>query len=226
MKAMILAAGLGKRMRPLTDALPKPLLPVAGKPLIEYHLEALCTAGVREVVINVSYLGQMIIDAIGSGRRWGLNIQYSVENEPLETAGGIVKALPLLGESPFILINGDVWTDYPVERLVSSAAPAGEGHLVMVENPAHNSQGDFGLSGDRVEVASATNRPHFTFSGVSILKPELISRYPDCRPCFPLREVFEAGISRGVVSGEVYRGRWCDVGTPERLRELDQILSA
>ena len=220
MKAMILAAGLGTRMRPLTDHCPKPLLPVAGKPLIVYHLERLAQAGIDQVVVNVSHLAEQIEAQIGDGSRWGVSIHYSHEPEPLETAGGLLQALPLLAEAddrPFLVVNGDVWCDYPLARLPETIA--GQAHLLLVDNPEHHLQGDFGLSQERVVVDAPVK---LTFSGISLLCPSL---FDDCQPgAQPLAPLLIRAIEQGAVSGEHYRGAWVDVGTPQRLAALEQRL--
>ncbi|HEX5515013.1 MAG TPA: nucleotidyltransferase family protein [Gammaproteobacteria bacterium] len=216
--AMILAAGRGERMRPLTDHTPKPLLPVAGRPLIEYHIAALAEAGFRRIVINVAWLGQQIVAALGAGERFGVELQYSRE-EPaaLETAGGIRRALPLLGTAPFVVVNGDIWTDFPLTTL---PAPAGLAHLVLVDNPPHHEHGDFALEGERV-IDGASGR--LTFSGIGVYRPELFAHLPDgARPLAPL---LREAIARGQVSGQHYRGQWVDVGTPARLKELEKMLT-
>ncbi|MCO7595823.1 MULTISPECIES: N-acetylmuramate alpha-1-phosphate uridylyltransferase MurU [Pseudomonas] len=219
MKAMILAAGKGERMRPLTLHTPKPLVPVAGQPLIEYHLRALARAGFTEVVINHAWLGQQIEDHLGDGSRFGLSIRYSPEGEPLETGGGIFKALPLLGTAPFLLVNGDIWTDYDFTRLRTPLE--GLAHLVLVDNPGHHGRGDFRLEGERVldgDEAADT----LTFSGISVLAPAL---FEGCQPgAFKLAPLLRKAIGEGRVSGEHYRGRWVDVGTLERLAEAERLI--
>lgn len=220
MKAMILAAGLGKRMRPLTDHVPKPLLLVAGKPLIEYHIERLAAAGIRELVINHAYLGEQIERSLGNGSRWNIAIEYSREPEPLETGGGIFKALPLLGDSPFLVVNSDVWTDYPLEKMLlrQGAGAVGLAHLVMVDNPEHNPEGDFVLSSN-YQLATEGDGRALTFSGLSLLHPEL---FEGCAlGKFPLLGLLEDAMAQGQVSGEWYKGVWVDVGTPQRLMSLD-----
>ncbi|MYM64341.1 N-acetylmuramate alpha-1-phosphate uridylyltransferase MurU [Pseudomaricurvus sp. HS19] len=221
---MILAAGLGKRMRPLTDTLPKPLLPVADKPLIDYHIERLVAAGVRELVINLAYLGHLVEAHLGDGSRWGITIHYSREPEPLETAGGICRALPLLGEEPFLLVNGDVWSDCPFAPLLGMTLAEGQlGHLLLVPNPGHNSGGDFDLREGRL-IRNHKPGGGYTFSGISLLHPALLTGYPRRRDNFPLREVFDYAIEQQALGGEVFRGQWWDIGTPERLQALDQQL--
>jgi len=218
MKAMILAAGLGKRMRPLTDHCPKPLLPVAGKPLIVHHIERLRQAGIHELVINVSYRAEQIMAALGDGRAHQVSIQWSHEPSPLETGGAIRQALPLLGESPFLLINGDVWCDY----LPDAAALAAEdlAHLVLVDNPAQHPDGDFALHQGRVASAGA---PRLTFAGISLLRPALVASEPP--GAFALAPLLRQAMAEGRVSGEHFAGHWVDVGTPERLAALERHLA-
>ena len=220
---MILAAGRGERMRPHTDSLPKPLLPVGGKPLIEHHLANLRAAGVRDVVINLGWLGEKIREAVGDGSRFGVRARYSEEGWPaLESGGGIFHALPLLGEAPFVVVNGDVFSDYPLERLVqrARALPAGVlAHLVLVPNPAHNVRGDFALLDGRLD-----NREdgRHTFSGLSVHTPAF---FAGCQPGhFPLLPLWRAHAQRHALGGELYEGRWSDVGTPQRLADLEQSL--
>ena len=225
MKAMILAAGRGERMRPFTDRTPKPLLRVAGKPLILWLIERLARAGIIELVINVSHLGAMIEAEIGDGGRFGTNIVYSREREALETAGGIAQALPLLGDEPFVVSNGDVFSDLDLSGLVKAAGRISRdgilAHLVMVDNPSHHSGGDFCLNQGRVTAGS---RERLTFSGIGVYHPALFA------PIAPgakqqLATVLREPMARGRVSGEHYHGLWVDVGTPERLAELDQLLA-
>lgn len=224
MKAMILAAGLGQRMRPLTDHLPKPLLPVADKPLLQYHLENLQAAGVCDIIINLAYLGGKIRDFVGDGSRFGLRVIYSEEPEPLETGGALARALPLLGEAPFVLVNGDVWSDYPLGELTGrNLAPGCNGHLLLVPNPEFHPGGDFALSRNGLLV-NDPKQSRFTFAGISLLRPQMITSYPERREKFPLGEVLRHEIARGRLTAEVYRGRWSDVGTPERLAQLDKEL--
>lgn len=218
MKAMILAAGRGERMRPLTDTTPKPLLPVAGKPMIEHTLDKLKTAGFYEIVINVAHLGEQIIRHLGDGRRFGVTIRYSDEGEQgLETAGGILNALPLLGDRPFIVVNGDIATDYPFAALKNK--PFALAHLVLVDNPAYHQQGDFGL--DR-ELSVIDDSPvKYTFSGIGLYRPELFNNVPPGKS--KLAPLLRQAIRLGRVSGEKYDGFWKDIGTPQRLRELNRI---
>ena len=214
MKAMILAAGRGERMRPLTDATPKPLLRVGGRCLIEYHLQALHRAGIREAVINLGHLGEQIQALLGDGQRYGLSIRYSHEGDHiLDTGGGIHHALPMMGEEPFLVINGDIFTDFPFESLRGRAVALA--HVVLVANPAHHPQGDFSLTGEQVH---AEGTPRFTFSGIGVYRPVL---FADCSAgVFPLAPVLRGAMAAGQVSGEFYAGMWCDVGTPARLGEL------
>lgn len=229
MKAMILAAGLGNRMRPLTDHTPKPLLCAGGKPLIEYHLKNLRCAGIREVIINLAYLGEKIRAHLGDGQQFGLKISYSTEPEPLETGGAILHALNLLGEEPFLLINGDVWCDLDLAPFSQHSFNETQlGHLMLVPNPEFHPLGDFALtSSGRLLDDSEKNhlQQRYTFGGISLLKPELIANYPDKRQKFPLVEVLRRAISNGQLTGQVHQGHWSDVGTPVRLQELENYLS-
>lgn len=216
MNALILAAGRGERMRPLTDHTPKPLLRAGGRALIEYHLSALVAAGFTDIVINHAHLGAQIEQALADGRRYGARIRYSAESEALETGGGIANALPLLGDAPFLVVNGDIWTDYPYAHL---SPPAGLAHLVLVDNPSHHPGGDFALDGERV---CEQGEPMLTFSGIGIYRPQL---FAGCRPGkFPLAPLLRRAMAQGAVSGEYYAGRWFDVGTPQRLQQLDEWL--
>lgn len=223
MKVMILAAGLGTRMRPLTDHCPKPLLDVAGKPLIVRHIERLVEADFRDLVINTSHMGEMIEARLGDGSAWGASIVYSREAQPLETAGGIVKALPLLGESAFVVLNGDIWCDMPLAQLRTRSLQ-GLGHLILVNNPDHNPSGDFEWLDGKVLPRGDT--VGYTFSGLSILHPDLFSGWRSrTGQAFPLREVLLPALGQGLVSGEIYEGYWLDVGTPERLQILQERFS-
>lgn len=204
-------------MRPLTDHTPKPLLRVGDRALIEWHIVALAEAGMRELVINHAHLGDQIVNQLGSGERYGVNIQYSAEGTALETGGGIFRALPLLGDAPFLVINGDIWTDYPYRQLCEP--PRGLAHLVMVDNPGHNPGGDFALQDGRL---SETGQPCLTFSGIGVYRPELFAACED--GAFPLAPLLRQAMQNGQVSGEHYRGQWMDIGTPERLQWLDQRL--
>lgn len=217
-KVMILAAGRGERMRPLSDTIPKPLLEAGGKPLIVHLIERLVRAGMPDLVINHSHLGEQIEKYLADGSRYGAHISYSHEaGGGLETGGGIFKALSLIDTDPFVVINGDIWTDYPFERLPTRLT--GLAHLVLVDNPPQHPQGDFSLHAGRV-VAEGTSR--LTFCGIGVYARDL---FADCRPGkFPLAPLLRAAMARGQVSGEHYTGRWRDVGTPQRLEELDQEL--
>lgn len=219
MKAMILAAGRGERMRPLTDKVPKPLLRVGNRALIEHVIEALARAGYADLVINHAYLGASIEQALGDGSRFGVTIRYSAEADgPLETGGGIFRALPLLGER-FVVVNSDIWTDYPFDRL--KGHPARLAHLVLVDNPPHHLRGDFGLDGSLVKEEDDSK---YTFAGIGVYRASL---FKSCEPGrFPLVQVLRSAIRTGAVTGERYTGRWMDVGTPERLHELHRLLAA
>lgn len=220
MKAMILAAGKGERMRPLTLHTPKPLVRAKGIPLIDYHLRALAASGFKEIVINHAWLGQQIEDYLGNGARYGLSIAYSPEGEPLETGGGIFRALPLLGEQPFVVLNGDIWTDYDFSTLRRPLA--GLAHLVMVDNPPHHpAGGDFVLSGGQVRD-DESGAAKLTYSGISVLDPRL---FVGCvAGAFKLAPLLRQAMAKGQVSGEHLRGRWVDVGTLERLAQVEQWL--
>lgn len=222
MKAMILAAGLGKRMRPLTDRTPKPLLKVAGKPLLQYHLEALGEAGVHEVIINTAYLGEQIEAFAGNGSRFGLTIHYSREPEPLETGGAILRALPLLGADPFLLVNGDVWTDFSLTDLTRPPlADDMQGRLLLVPNPDFKPEGDFALT-ESGRLSLSTDQDRWTFAGISVLRPSIVADYAERRPVFPLLEALRPAMAAGALEGRLHRGQWSDVGTPERLEQLDR----
>lgn len=227
---MILAAGLGSRMRPLTDNCPKPLLPVAGKPLIVHHIEKLVAFGITDIVINHAYLGFMIEEALGDGSQFGCRIAYSAEDEALETGGGILKALPLLqagvsnNDLPFLLVNGDVWIDW--NKLAIPTEISGLCHLWLVDNPEHNPQGDFVLTPQRavVDKNSGTEGKNYTFSGISLLTPALFKG--PYEGAFPLAPLLRKAMTGGKASGELYKGDWIDVGTPERLQQVEDLLSA
>ena len=213
-RAMLLAAGRGERMRPLTDQLPKPLLMVRGTPLIVYHLQRLARCGVRNVVINVAWLGDRIRAALGDGAAFGVSIHYSEEGaQALETGGGIFQALPWLGSEPFLVVNGDVYTDFDFAAL--SIAPDAWAHLLLVPNPVQHPQGDFALEDGRVVETGSTQ---WTYSGIGLYRPQL---FDGCQPGrFPLLPLLRRAIAAGRLSGEVYRGAWSDVGTIERLAAL------
>lgn len=232
LRALIFAAGKGERMRPLTEYTPKPLLEVGRKPLVAWHLEKLAALGVREVVINVSWLAERFEPVLGDGSRWGLKLHYSSEGpEPLETGGGMLHALRLLGTDPFITVNGDIWTDFDFARLPS--APEGLLHLVMVENPAQHPRGDFMLDAQgRLHEDGATR---LTYSGIGVFRPELLETWQSVigaakgaderPPRFKLAPLLQDAMRRGLASGQHHDGRWTDVGTPQRLAALDAELS-
>ncbi len=220
MKAIILAAGRGERLRPLTDVTPKPLLKVGGKYLIEYHLLNLYRAGFRDVVINVAWLGQQIIDALGNGKKYNLNLVYSNEhNQALETGGGIYNALPLLGDAPFLVVNADVWTDYPFEQLVNFPLQ-GKAYLVLVNNPSHHKEGDFAIADERLIDEGDTL---FTYSGIGVYSADFFEKKQTGK--YSLAPMIRDCISENKINGELYKGRWIDVGTEQRLISLDKELS-
>ena len=225
MKAMILAAGRGERMRPLTDRVPKPLLEIGGKPLIVWHVEKLRAAGFIELVINCSHLGDQIEAALGDGARFGARISYTREAQPLETAGGIAYALHLLGTAPFAVVNADIYSDYPYERLAAAVAELvasdALAHLVLVDNPQHHRDGDFALVGRRVVCTGL----RLTFSGIAVYRPEFFAQLvPGTRAA--LAPLLRAEIERARVTGEHYRGCWYDIGTPERLALVNAQFAA
>ena len=233
MKALILAAGLGERMRPLTNTTPKPLLEAGGKPLIAWHLEKLAAIGVREVVVNTSWLAPRFPELLGDGARWGLRLHFVYEGPtPLETGGGMLNALHLLGDAPFLAVNGDVWTDFDFARLPKQ--PRGIAHLVLVDNPPQHPAGDFALHGDgRVDDGE---RGRLTFSGIGLYRPSLFDGWRDIigdapgadetPPRFRTPPLLRAAMARGEVDGTHHAGRWTDVGTPQRLADLDASLRA
>jgi len=222
-KAMILAAGHGNRMGNLTRKTPKPLLRVGtgpdSKSLIEYHIERLVAAGIKDIVINRAQHADQFDAVLGSGENLGANIVYSDEGEkPLETGGGIYKALPLLNHASFMVINGDIWCDYPLEKLLHD--PEGLAHLVLVPNPPHHPEGDFALEHGRIRLGGSEK---YTFSGLAVYRPEL---FDECQNgSYSLAPILRHAISRDLVAGELYRGEWRDIGTPERLAELAKILN-
>jgi len=215
---MILAAGRGARMRPLTDKTPKPLLKIQGKPLIEYHIEKLIKAGIQEIVINHAWLGQQIVDTLGSGQRWNIKIHYSPEPNPLETGGGIYNALPLLGQVPFLVVNSDVWCelDYGTMQLPRDKLA----HLMMIKNPSHHPQGDFHL--DQQHNLTTEGEHKLTYSGIGIYTAEFFKSCQQGR--FPLAPLLKKGMLQKKISGFFYQGLWMDIGTPERLNTLNKIL--
>ena len=226
--ALIFAAGLGERMRPLTDRTPKPLLAVRGKPLVVWHLEKLAAIGVHYVVMNTSHLADQFPEALGDGSRWGLRIRYAYEGPaPLETGGGMLNALTLLGPEPFIAINGDIWTDADFSQL--PAEPRGVAHLMLVDNPSHHPKGDFAL--DQQGVVHNDGDARLTFSGIGVYRRELLNNWRDVigdnadanakPPRFKIAPVLRAAINQGAITGTHYRGAWTDVGTPERLASLN-----
>lgn len=231
MNALIFAAGLGERMRPLTDTTPKPLLRVAGKPLIVWHLDKFAALGIEHVVINTSWLAEQFPDVLGDGTRWGLRIHYSFEGpQPLETGGGMWHARHLLGDTPFIAVNGDIWSNLDYASLPRT--PYGDAHLVLVDNPEHNPGGDFAIDGDGAVHSEGEQR--LTFAGIGVYRPRILDGWHEVigaklganetPPRFKLAPLLRAAMVRGDVTGQHHRGRWTDVGTPERLAQLDTAL--
>jgi len=221
MRAMILAAGRGERMRPLTDTRPKPLLEVGGKPLIQYHLEALARAGIKSIVINLAWQGELIRSALGTGERFGVQICYSDEPQSaLETGGGIFAALPLLGPDPFLVISGDIWSEFPLDSCIDRLARADVAHFVLVPNPDFHAQGDFGIESGRL----LDRAPRHTYANIGVLRPEFFAGRQPGR--FALAPLMFEWIRQGRVSGELYRGRWHNLGTPAQLAHLDAELRA
>ena len=221
MRAMILAAGRGERMRPLTDTQAKPLLEVGGKPLIQYHLEALARAGIKSVVINLAWQGELIRSALGSGERFSVQIRFSEEPEgALETGGGILAALPLLGADPFLVISGDIWSEFPLDSCIDRLAHADVAHFVLVPNPDFHAQGDFGIESGRL----LDRAPRHTYANIGVLRPEFFGGRRPGR--FALAPLMFDWIRQGRVSGELYRGPWHNLGTPAQLAHLDAQLRA
>ncbi len=216
---MLLAAGLGERLRPLTDKTPKPLIQVAGKPLIEHHLNRLKSAGFEEIIINLSHLGHMIKEQLGNGQKFGLQIEYSLEgNEPLETAGGIIHALPLLGDQPFLVINGDIWCDHSLS--FHKLSEDKQAHLVLIDNPAHNLKGDFVYEYGKIYN---TGKSFLTFSGIGIYAPRLFKNYSAGKR--ELAPILHSAIDNKRVSAEYFTGKWFDIGTVERLEQAEHYVS-
>ncbi|BCT92848.1 mannose-1-phosphate guanylyltransferase [Lysobacter helvus] len=233
MKALVLAAGLGERMRPLTNTTPKPLLEAGGKPLIAWHLEKLAAMGIVDVVVNTSWLAARFPDVLGDGSRWGVRLHYSYEGAtPLETGGGLFNALTLLGDAPFLAVNGDVWTDFDFARLPSE--PRGEAHLVLVDNPPQHPNGDFALRADGTVASDGEAR--LTFAGIGVYRPSLFDGWrgivgnvpgvDETPPRFKLAPLLRHAMGRNAIDGTHHRGAWTDVGTPQRLAELDASLNA
>lgn len=218
MKCMLLAAGLGERLRPITDKIPKALVEIAGKPLIEYHLNRLKKAGFNEVVINVSHLGTKIKQHLGNGSRFDLQITYSAEENPLETAGGIINALPLLGEKPFLVINADIWCEHTLS--FANLSQDKLAHLVLVENPEHNSDGDFAYEFGKIYN---TGKNRLTFSGMGIYNPKLFSDFAAEK--LSLAPILRDAIDEQLVSAELFTGKWFDIGTQERLAETERYVT-
>jgi MurNAc alpha-1-phosphate uridylyltransferase len=223
MKAMLLAAGRGERLRPITDTIPKALVPVRGRPLIAWHLGRLAAAGFRDVVVNVAHLGEKIAAALGDGGRFGVSIRYSREAEPLETAGGIASALPLLGAQPFLLVNADVFCELDFSRLRGLDLGARLAHLVLVPNPPHRPAGDFALEDGLVRGTPGARR--YTYAGLAVMSPRMVEGVKAGTKA-PLAPLLYAAADRGLLGGEAYDGLWQDVGTAERLAELESLLES
>ena len=223
-KALIFAAGFGTRLAPLTNTVPKPLIPVCGKPLIEYHIEKLVQIGVTELVINSHWLADKLVDHIGDGSRFGAAVQWSHEAEILNTGGGMKNALPLLGAAPFIVINADIWTEYNFARLCELRLQPGEAHLVMVANPIEHPEGDFAI-GAQGRLVADSQQATFTYAGIGLFTAEFISRYPAESAAFPLREPLQQAVADNRVAAELYKGAWQDVGTMDRLAALEHKLT-
>lgn len=227
MRAMILAAGRGERMRPLTDHTPKPMLTAGGKPLIVWHLERLAAAGLRDVVVNHAWLGEQIVQGLGDGAQWGLRIRHSAEPAALETAGGVVQALPMLGDEPFLVINGDIWCDWDPARASAAARrlddEAADAWLLLIDNPAHHPAGDFVLTPDG--RASDEGSSRLTFAGIGVYRPRLFEGMAAGQAA-PLAPLLRQAMARRAVLASHHPGQWVDVGTPQRLAELDAALGA
>ena len=223
MKAMILAAGLGNRMRPLTLTTPKPLLAVGGKPLIVWHIEALKKIGVSDIIINAAWLKEKLVETLGDGQQFGVNITWSLEDEGLETAGGIIQALPHLGDEPFMLVNGDVWTRFDFAELLSVELKGQLAHLVLVDNPPQHPTGDFILQAGQV-FDRQDNQTAYTFAGISLISPQLFDGLEAGKR--PLAPLLREAMAKNLVSGSKMQTAWVDVGTPERLEDLDHKIKA
>jgi len=222
--ALVFAAGLGKRMRPLTESTPKPLIPLAGKPLIVHNIEKLADAGVTDLVVNTHWLAEQLVAALGDGQQFGVDIRWSNEKDILDTGGGMKNALPLLGENPFIVVNSDVWTDFDFSNLVHQSLPESGAHLIMVPNPEQHKEGDFGID-EYGLLTMGESGPKYTYAGIGLFSPEFIRTFGTDEPSFPLREALQAGMACGKVTAELYQGAWEDVGTPERLEALEKRIA-
>lgn len=220
MKAMILAAGKGERMRPLTEVTPKPLLTIAGTPLIIHHLQTLAAAGIKDVVINTWYLGEQIVELVGTGARFGLNIQYSMEKELMDTGGGINACLSLLGKEPFIVVSADIFTDFSYSTL--PAEPAGLAHLIMVDNPPYHANGDFFLDKGKINMHTGSNK--YTYGNIAVFRPEFFAGAP--KGPFPLRDLLFKHIADDLIKGQYFNGIWHNIGTPLDLSLANQLFSA
>ena len=226
MKAMILAAGRGRRLDPITANIPKPLIKVAEKPLLQYHIENLASIGINEIVINTCWLGDQIESYFGDGKSFGVNIKWSRESELLDTGGGIKKALPLLGSEPFLLISGDIWSNFPLDMLLKKKLqPKIRAHLILIPNPNHNFKGDFTIDSQNIVGLRVPQRDTYTFSGISILDPKIFCSQKQFMKKFPLRDILAKEIAYNGVTGSIYYESWWDIGTPERLSALNKFLT-
>lgn len=226
MKAMILAAGRGSRLGPITATTPKPLIKVAKKPLIQYHIENLASIGINEIVINTCWLGNQIESYFGDGESFGVNIKWSREPELLDTGGGIKKALPLLGSEPFLLISSDIWSNFPLDMLLKKKLqPKIRAHLILIPNPSHNLKGDFTIDSQNIVGLRAPQCDTYTFSGISILDPKIFFSHKQSMKKFPLRNILAEEIACNAVTGSIWYDSWSDIGTPERLDALNKFLN-
>jgi MurNAc alpha-1-phosphate uridylyltransferase len=226
MKAMILAAGRGKRLDPITATIPKPLIKVAEKPLLQHHIENLASIGINEIVINTCWLGDQIESYFGDGKFFGVNIKWSRESDLLDTGGGIRKALPLLGSEPFLLINSDIWSNFPLDMLLNKKLhPKIRAHLVLIPNPNHNFKGDFTIDTQNIVGLRVPQRDTYTFSGISILDPKIFCSHNESIKKFPLRDILAEEIAHHGVTGSIWLESWWDIGTPERLDALNKFLT-
>lgn len=226
-QAMILAAGKGTRLRPITETTPKPLVEVASQPLIVWHIKALKAAGITDITVNASWLGDKLMAALGDGSDFGVNLRWSVEKEPLETAGGIFQALKsgALTDAPFILVNSDVWTTYDFSKLIDyELRPDQKAHLLLIDNPNHNHGGDFALTNGLVSEQPIAGGDKYTFSGISVMSPRLVDGLAHGQAA-PLAPLLKQAMIKFQVSGDIIKDNWIDVGTPERLDQVNEFIT-